>query len=108
MATADGTVEFVGSNSVRGKYVVIYHEKIDLTSVYQHLSSYHVKSGDLVTKGQTIGSSGNTGNTSGPHLHFELVLTDSAPSSVDCAWANNAKLLDGHYENDLINYEYRG
>ena len=107
LATADGVVQFVGSNSARGKYVVIYHQSLGLTSVYQHLSSYSVKAGQSVSKGQEIARSGNTGNSSGPHLHFELVLTSSAPSSVDCAWASGAKLLDGHYANSLINYEFR-
>ena len=107
LATADGVVQFVGSNSARGKYVVIYHQSLGLTSVYQHLSSYSVKAGQSVSKGQEIARSGNTGNSSGPHLHFELVLTSSAPSSVDCAWASGAKLLDGHYANSLIHYEFR-
>lgn len=107
LSTADGQVMFVGSNSARGKYVVIYHQSIGLTSVYQHLSSYSVKAGQYVSKGQEIARSGNTGNSSGPHLHFELVLTSSAPSSVDCAWFTGVKLLDGHYNNSLIKYEYR-
>lgn len=107
LAAADGAVKFVGSNSARGKYVVVYHQSLGLTSVYQHLSSYSVKAGQSVSKGQEIARSGNTGNSSGPHLHFELVLTSSAPSSVDCAWVSGAKLLDGHYNNSLIRYEYR-
>lgn len=107
LSTADGKVMFVGSNAARGKYVVIYHQSLGLTSVYQHLSSYSVKAGQYVSKGQEIARSGNTGNSSGPHLHFELVLTSSAPSSVDCAWFADVKLLDGHYNNSLINYEYR-
>lgn len=107
LATADGVVQFVGSNRARGKYVVIFHQSLGLTSVYQHLSSYSVKAGQSVSKGQEIARSGNTGNSSGPHLHFELVLTSSAPSSVDCAWASGAKLLDGHYANSLIHYEFR-
>lgn len=107
LSTADGKVMFVGSNNARGKYVVIYHQSLGLTSVYQHLSSYSVKAGQSVSKGQEIARSGNTGNSSGPHLHFELVITSSAPSSVDCAWVSGVQLLDGHYNNSLINYEYR-
>ena len=107
LATADGVVKFVGYNSARGNYVVVYHASLGLTSIYQHLSSYSVKVGQNVTKGQVIAKSGNTGNSSGPHLHFELVLTSSAPTTVDCAWLSGAKLLDGHYDNKLISYEYR-
>lgn len=40
--------------------------------IYAHLSKALVKAGDKVVKGQHIGESGNTGNSSGPHLHFEL------------------------------------
>jgi murein DD-endopeptidase MepM/ murein hydrolase activator NlpD len=40
--------------------------------IYAHLSKSCVKPGDKVVKGQHIGQSGNTGNSSGPHLHFEM------------------------------------
>ena len=40
--------------------------------IYAHLSELDVKPGDKVVKGQKIGKSGNTGNSSGPHLHFEM------------------------------------
>jgi len=40
--------------------------------IYAHLSELDVKPGDQVVKGQKIGLSGNTGNSSGPHLHFEM------------------------------------
>lgn len=106
LATYGGVVKFVGSNSARGKYVVIYHDDIDLTSVYQHLSSYSVKVGQTVSKGQVIAKSGNTGKSTGPHLHFELVVSTKAPTSVDCAWQSGAKLIDGHYNSNLINYTY--
>jgi murein DD-endopeptidase MepM/ murein hydrolase activator NlpD len=40
--------------------------------IYAHLNKVRVKPGAIVTKGQIIGESGNTGNSSGPHLHFEM------------------------------------
>lgn len=107
LAVADGKVMFVGKTSKRGNYIVIYHEDLGLTSVYQHLSSSSVSVGDYVSKGDVIAKSGATGNVTGAHLHLELVLTSSAPSSVDCAWATGAQILDGHYENTLINYEFQ-
>lgn len=106
LATYSGVVKFVGSTSARGKYVVIYHDDIDLVSVYQHLSSYSVKAGQTVSKGQVIAKSGNTGKSTGPHLHFELVVSTKAPASVDCAWKSGVKLIDGHYNSNLINYTY--
>ncbi len=108
LATYNGVVKFVGSNSDRGKYVVIYHDDIDLTSVYQHLSSYSVKVGQYVSTGQLIAKSGNTGKSTGSHLHFELVISTKSPTSVDCAWQSGAKLIDGHYNSTLINYTFKG
>lgn len=106
LCTADGVVKFTGKTNARGNYVVIFHPNLGLTSVYQHLSSYSVRRDQQVSKGEAIGKSGATGNVSGPHLHFELVLTSSAPKSVDCAWEKNAQLLDGHYDNRLITYTF--
>ena len=106
LATYNGVVKFVGHTPKRGNYVVIYHDDIDLTSVYQHLSSYSVKVGQSVSKGQLIAKSGVTGKATGPHLHFELVVSTKAPASVDCAWAPGAVLIDGHYNSNLINYTY--
>lgn len=108
-STYGGVVTDVGSTNSRGNYVVIYHGDIGLTSVYQHLSSTYVVKGQTVNFGDTIGKSGSTGNVSGPHLHFELVITSSqAQSNVDCAWANGAQLLDGHYDNSMISYTFKG
>ena len=55
-----------------GNYVLIWHDYTYSTR-YAHLSSVSVSVGDIVEQGQTIGYEGNTGRSSGPHLHFEVI-----------------------------------
>ena len=77
---ADGTVAWVdtdkAANGGYGLYVRIDHPTLDINTFYAHLSRQDVKVGDKVKMGQVIGLSGNTGNSTGPHLHFEIRLTD--------------------------------
>lgn len=62
-------VETKQSGCQYGKYVLVKHAN-GLSTVYGHLSVVSVKSGDIVITGQTIGYSGSTGYSTGPHLHF--------------------------------------
>ena len=72
LAADDGIVALVGSSSSGyGRYVVIAHSG-GLDTLYGHLSTAVVKVGQHVVQGQTIGLEGSTGNSTGPHLHFEL------------------------------------
>jgi murein DD-endopeptidase MepM/ murein hydrolase activator NlpD len=72
-AAADGTVvESAGSAlEQRGRHVIIRHSG-GYETHYYHLSRRYVKAGDTVKAGQKIASEGNTGSTTGPHLHFEI------------------------------------
>ncbi|MFQ5595138.1 MAG: peptidoglycan DD-metalloendopeptidase family protein [Anaerolineae bacterium] len=76
-ATEDGTVVAAGWESGYGWTVEVQHEQ-GYTSLYGHLSRYLVDVGDVVKRGQTIGLSGSSGNSTGPHLHYEIRL-DGVP-----------------------------
>ncbi len=73
-AAAGGTViisKNSGYNGGYGNYVVIQHPN-NTQTVYGHMTKTIVAVGQTVTRGQIIGYSGNTGNSTGPHLHFEV------------------------------------
>ena len=71
-AADDGIVALVGSSSTGyGTYVVIAHAG-GLDTLYGHLSTALVKVGQTVTQGTPVGLEGSSGNSTGPHLHFEL------------------------------------
>jgi murein DD-endopeptidase MepM/ murein hydrolase activator NlpD len=74
MAAAGGTVVFAGTGNGfdnYGNYVVVEHPD-GYKSYYAHLSGFDVEVGDEVTQGQPIALSGNSGRSTGPHLHFSL------------------------------------
>ena len=73
--TANGVVEFVGWRGGYGKTIIILHEN-DLRTLYAHLSSANVVIGQEVSAGEFIGRLGNTGRTTGPHLHYEIIAAD--------------------------------
>jgi murein DD-endopeptidase MepM/ murein hydrolase activator NlpD len=72
-STADGTVESAGWSGDYGKMVVINH-KFGLVTRYAHLSSFSIRPGERVERGQVIGQIGATGRATGPHLHYEIVV----------------------------------
>ncbi len=65
-----------------GVYVMIKHAN-NLYTLYQHLSSSSVRVGQTVKRGQLIAHSGNTGISSGPHLHLEVRTSPYYGSEVD-------------------------
>ncbi|MEU9065137.1 LysM peptidoglycan-binding domain-containing M23 family metallopeptidase [Streptomyces sp. NPDC048430] len=77
-----GTVVSAGWSGSYGNEVVIQHSD-GMYSQYAHLSSLEVTAGQTVTGGQQIGLSGTTGNSTGPHLHFEVRTGPSYGSDVD-------------------------
>ncbi|MEU3477982.1 LysM peptidoglycan-binding domain-containing M23 family metallopeptidase [Streptomyces sp. NPDC033754] len=81
-AVGAGTVVSAGWSGAYGNEVVIQHADGNY-SQYAHLSSLSVSSGQTVSGGQQIGLSGSTGNSTGPHLHFEIRTSPSYGSDVD-------------------------
>lgn len=71
VAADEGIVEFAGENKGYGKCIIINHGNKFKTR-YAHLENIKAKVGDIVEKKQTIGIMGNTGNSTGTHLHFEI------------------------------------
>ncbi|MCZ9347068.1 M23 family metallopeptidase, partial [Streptomyces sp. TRM76130] len=87
LAIHDGTVVKAGGNGAGdgpayGNAVVIKHGD-GAYSQYAHLSQIDVNVGQVVETGQRIAASGSTGNSSGPHLHFEIRTTANYGSAVD-------------------------
>lgn len=81
-APADGYVVMASSQSGYGNFIMIKHSD-SLYTCYGHLSAYKVSAGQTVSRGQAIATSGNTGVSTGPHLHFEVRTGSSYSSRVN-------------------------
>ncbi|MEU7723765.1 LysM peptidoglycan-binding domain-containing M23 family metallopeptidase [Streptomyces sp. NPDC040724] len=81
-AVGAGTVVSAGWSGAYGNEVIVRHTD-GKYSQYAHLSQLSVSSGQSVTAGQTLGLSGSTGNSTGPHLHFEIRTGPSYGSDID-------------------------
>ena len=90
----DGMVRIAQAKGAFGNVVIIRHYN-GLETVYAHLSKIKVKPGQIVTSGQLIGLGGNTGRSSGPHLHFEVRFKGQAinPASI-ISFTENKTLND--------------
>jgi murein DD-endopeptidase MepM/ murein hydrolase activator NlpD len=75
-AAAGGTVTFAQYTGGTGRTVIISHGR-GLTSVYGHASKILVKAGQVVEKGDVIAKVGSSGRSTGPHLHFQVMLYGS-------------------------------
>jgi murein DD-endopeptidase MepM/ murein hydrolase activator NlpD len=77
MAAADGTVIQSGWNGGYGISVYLQHDDGSVTR-YGHMSETCVIVGEYVTQGEVVGLSGNTGDSTGPHVHFEIRIDGAA------------------------------
>ena len=77
LAVGDGEVLVAKNGGAAGNYVALRHGRQYMTR-YMHLSKVLVKPGQKVKRGDRIGLSGNTGRSTGPHLHFEVWINNQA------------------------------
>lgn len=85
----DGTVMIAQYSETAGNYIVVQMES-GYTVKYMHLDSLGVHPGDRVSKGMLIGATGNTGNSTGPHLHLEVRTSENTPIDPTFIVANGA------------------
>ena len=74
-ATGNGVVEFVGWKQGYGNTVIIDHG-FEYKTLYAHMHKFKVQKGQKLTRAEIIGSVGNTGKSTGPHLHYEVIYKD--------------------------------
>lgn len=86
VATADGTIAFSGSYYGYGLCVLISHPNGYFTR-YGHMDKLLVRRGQQVKQGQTIGILGNTGHTTGPHVHYEVLIGGKLADPIDYLWS---------------------
>ncbi len=77
-AAGAGVVREAGADSVYGLYVLVDHGNSGYQSMYGHASRLFVAAGDTIRQNEVIALSGNTGRSTAPHLHFEI-LQDGQP-----------------------------
>ena len=93
-AAEDGTVSYVqiwdGSYDTTG--MMSYGHMVEIrhadgnTTLYAHLSEINVQQGEKVVRGQRIGRVGSTGNSTGPHLHFEVITSEGKADPAEYLW----------------------
>ncbi|MBM7333308.1 MAG: peptidoglycan DD-metalloendopeptidase family protein [Alcanivorax sp.] len=90
-APADGVVRRATRGALAGNYLVLDHGNGYQTR-YMHLSKLLVHAGDTVEQGQVIADSGNTGRSTGPHLHYELRLNGRPVNAMEAALPTKGQL----------------
>ena len=73
-SATDGQVVLVSEEGDYGKHIKVQIGEVSI--IYAHCNSLYVKEGDMVTQGQEIAEVGSTGNSTGPHLHFEIRISE--------------------------------
>jgi murein DD-endopeptidase MepM/ murein hydrolase activator NlpD len=86
-STGDGVVVFAGYKKGYGKCIIIQHV-LEHKSVYGHLNKLLVKNGQQISKGTIIGLSGQSGVASGPHLHYEIRISNTPTNPYNYLYNN--------------------
>ena len=73
-SATDGQVVLASEEGDYGKHIKVQIGEVSI--IYAHCNSLYVKEGDMVTQGQEIAEVGSTGNSTGPHLHFEIRISE--------------------------------
>lgn len=103
-AAEDGTVSYVqiwdGSYDTTG--MMSYGHMVEIrhadgnTTLYAHLSEINVQQGEKVVRGQRIGRVGSTGNSTGPHLHFEVITSEGKADPAEYLWTMPGEWIMGY------------
>lgn len=110
-AIGDGEVIISKYSKIAGNYIVINHANHCMTR-YMHLQKILVKSGQKIKRGDKIGFSGNTGRSTGPHLHFEIWINHRPVNPLTTSLLNTEKLSGSdrikylNQINEIIPYLY--
>ncbi|MBR2513859.1 MAG: peptidoglycan DD-metalloendopeptidase family protein [Halomonas sp.] len=91
IAPANGRVERVGNHHAAGRYVVVRHDNGYRTR-YLHLSRPLVSQGERIEMGERIALSGNTGRSTGPHLHYEVIVNNTPVNAMTVDLPENTSL----------------
>ncbi len=105
-AGGNGTIEYAGTNGGYGKYIRIRHNN-EYKTAYAHLSGFKkgITKGARVSQGDVIGFVGNTGNSTGPHLHYEILYQNKHINPMKLKLPSG-KILEGN-ELKRFNKEYK-
>jgi len=95
-AGGNGVIEYIGNNGGYGKYIRIRHNN-EYKTAYAHLSKYkkNIYKGKRVSQGDIIGYVGSTGNSTGPHLHYEIIFQNKQVNPMNIKLPSG-KILEGN------------
>ncbi|MFW5794990.1 MAG: M23 family metallopeptidase, partial [Bacillota bacterium] len=104
-STGNGYIEkIVKSKNGYGNYIIINHEN-GYKTLYAHLNEIKVSEGEIVIEGTIIGKTGNTGLSTGPHLHYEVRLNNEPIDPKILYFKEPNKKITEDYMNELISLE---